>query len=44
MDEHVLAAIVGLNEPETFLIVVEFDGTNLHVSFLSLNHKSCCER
>jgi hypothetical protein len=32
MDEYVLAAIVGQNETETFLVIVEFDGTNLHLN------------
>src|SRR5829696_5679355 len=30
MDEHVLAAVVRLNEAEAFLIVVEFYGARIH--------------
>ena len=44
MDEHVLAAIIGLNETKAFLIVVEFDGTDLHVSFLNLHKQKRCAR
>src|SRR3954454_24702114 len=32
MDEHVLAAVVGLDEAEAFLIVVEFHGARGHGS------------
>src|SRR4051794_41492087 len=34
MDEHVLAAVVGLDEAEAFLIVVELHGAGVHVDFL----------
>jgi hypothetical protein len=36
MDEHVLAAVVGLDEAEAFLIVVELNGARNHGIVLSL--------
>jgi len=36
MDEHVVAAVVGLDEAEAFLIVVELYGARIHGSILSL--------
>ena len=36
VDEHVLAAVVGLDEAEAFLIVVELNGARDHGSILSL--------
>jgi hypothetical protein len=36
MDENVLAAIVRLNEAETFLVVVELYGAHIHKRILSL--------
>src|SRR5882762_9196549 len=32
MDEHVLAAVIRLNEPVAFLVVVEFNCSDLHDS------------
>ena len=36
MNENVLAAIVRLNEPEAFLVVVKLHGTRCHCNILSL--------
>jgi hypothetical protein len=36
MDENILAAIVGLNEAEAFLAVVEFHRAGIHKGILSL--------
>jgi hypothetical protein len=38
MDEHVLAAIIRLNEAEAFLVVVELNGARIHKDVLSLMH------
>ena len=32
MDEYVLAAVIGLNEAEALLVIVEFDCAGLHTS------------
>ena len=36
MDEHVLAAIIRLNDTEAFLVIVELHGALVHNAILSL--------
>lgn len=38
VDEHILAAVIRLNEAKAFLIVVELHGARIHKNILSLMH------